>query len=40
MPKLTIFAILLVFFSTMATMIAASNYDGPIPQDVKGVPER
>jgi len=40
MPKLTIFAILLVFISTMATMVAAMNYDGPIPQDVKGVPER
>ena len=36
MPKLTIFAIALVFISTMLIMLAASNYDGGLPPDVKG----
>lgn len=40
MPKVTLFGIALVFLSTVATMIAVSNFDGPIPPDVKGVPPR
>jgi hypothetical protein len=36
MPKLTLFGILLVFVSTLLTMLAASNYDGGLPPDVKG----
>ena len=36
MPKLTLFGIALVFASTLLTMLAASNYDGGLPPDVKG----
>jgi len=37
MPKLTLFGIALVFVSTLLTMIAVSNFDGPLPPDVKGL---
>lgn len=37
MPRLTIFAIVLVFVSTMLTMFAVYNYDGALPPDVKGI---
>lgn len=36
MPRLTLFAIFLVFASTVATMIAVYNYDGGLPPGVKG----
>lgn len=36
MPRLTIFAIALVFIATLLTMIAVYNYDGGLPPDVKG----
>lgn len=36
MPKLTMFAILLVLASTLLTMLAVSNFDGGLPPDVKG----
>ena len=36
MPRLTLFAIFVVFASTVLTMIAVSNYDGGLPPDVKG----
>jgi len=37
MAKLTLFGIALVFVSTILTMVAVSNFDGPIPPDVKGL---
>jgi hypothetical protein len=36
MPRLTIFAIALVFVSTLLTMLAVSGYDGGLPDGVKG----
>jgi hypothetical protein len=36
MPKLTMFAILLVFVSTLLIMLAASDFEGGLPSDVKG----
>lgn len=36
MPKLTIFAIALVFLATLLTMLAVSGYDGGLPEGVKG----
>ena len=36
MPKLTAFAIMLVFVSTLLTMLAVSNFEGGLPPNVKG----
>jgi hypothetical protein len=36
MPRLTLFAIALVFVSTLLTMLAVSNHDTSLPPDVKG----
>lgn len=36
MPRLTIFAIVLVFVATLLTMLAVSGYDGGLPDGVKG----
>jgi hypothetical protein len=37
MPKLTLFGIMLVFVSTLLTMLAVSSYEGGLPPDVKGL---
>lgn len=36
MPRLTIFAIALVFLATVLSMIAVSGYEGGLPEGVKG----